>query len=200
MASPHHITQDDSSDNLSSTGKNEKSDVYSETPTTLLDEAELVTKRGNIVTKDGVVISVLESDKSLATNVFADPEVKAYYVGVYEKSQYECRHVFDADATWTEEEEKKVIRKLDWRGMCPHNLIFGTAISSFLIDVNTIAIVCLWACVMFFSLQVDRGNITQAVSGTFLKDLKLNTNGSYFMTVSCHLSILLHSLNCDFRF
>lgn len=30
---------------------------------------------------------------------------------------------------------------------------------------------------MFFSLQVDRGNINQAVSGTFLKDLKINTNG-----------------------
>jgi hypothetical protein len=30
---------------------------------------------------------------------------------------------------------------------------------------------------MFFSLQVDRGNLTQAVSGTLLKDLKLTTNG-----------------------
>lgn len=36
--------------------------------------------------------------------------------------------------------------------------------------------VCLWACVMFFSLQMDRGNINQAVSGTLLKDLKLTTN------------------------
>lgn len=31
---------------------------------------------------------------------------------------------------------------------------------------------------MFFGLQVDRNNLTQAVSGTFLKDLKLNTNGT----------------------
>lgn len=30
---------------------------------------------------------------------------------------------------------------------------------------------------MFFGLQVDRGNLTQAVSDTFLDDLKLNTNG-----------------------
>ena len=36
--------------------------------------------------------------------------------------------------------------------------------------------VCLWACVMFFSLQMDRGNINQAVSGTLLKDLRLTTN------------------------
>lgn len=32
---------------------------------------------------------------------------------------------------------------------------------------------------MFFSLQIDRGNINQAVSGTFLKDLKINTNGKF---------------------
>lgn len=38
-------------------------------------------------------------------------------------------------------------------------------------------LVCLWACVMFFSLQVDRGNLSQAVSGTFLQDLHLSTNG-----------------------
>lgn len=31
---------------------------------------------------------------------------------------------------------------------------------------------------MFFGLQVDRSNLTQAVSGTFLKDLGLNTNGT----------------------
>jgi hypothetical protein len=30
---------------------------------------------------------------------------------------------------------------------------------------------------MFFSLQIDRGNLAQAISGTFLKDLKLTTNG-----------------------
>jgi len=30
---------------------------------------------------------------------------------------------------------------------------------------------------MFFSLQIDRGNLVQAVSGTLLQDLKLSTNG-----------------------
>ncbi|KAF2665713.1 MFS general substrate transporter [Microthyrium microscopicum] len=87
----------------------------------------------------------------ISSNVFADPEIRAFYEQVYEDAQYECRHVFDADLTWSEEEERKLVRKLDWR-------------------------VCTWACVMFFSLQVDRGNLTQAVSGTFLKDLHLNTN------------------------
>lgn len=32
---------------------------------------------------------------------------------------------------------------------------------------------------MFFSLQVDRGNLAQAVSGTLLKDLHLSTNGRF---------------------
>lgn len=31
---------------------------------------------------------------------------------------------------------------------------------------------------MFLGLQVDRNNLSQAVSGTFLKDLGLNTNGT----------------------
>ncbi|KAF4627859.1 hypothetical protein G7Y89_g10293 [Cudoniella acicularis] len=130
---------------------NEKNAALNDTPRALLDDAEIVTEKGNVVTKDGVVFSSRESEDSLSANIFQDPEVKAYYVGIYEKSQYECRHVFDADATWTKEEEKAVIRKLDWR-------------------------VCLWACVMFFSLQIDRGNLVNAVSGTLLTDLKLSTN------------------------
>jgi len=94
----------------------EKFGIHGQAPRAVLEKAELITARGNIVTKEGVVISTEDSDHSLSTNVFQDPEVKAYYVGVYEKAQYECRHVFDADLTWTKEEEKKIVRKLDWRG------------------------------------------------------------------------------------
>ncbi|KAK3214143.1 hypothetical protein GRF29_28g2128566 [Pseudopithomyces chartarum] len=120
-------------------------------PQGIANEAELITARGNVISKDGVVFSSNDSDDSLAGNIFADPEVAAYYKDVYEKAKYECRHVFDPSADWTPEEEKAVIRKLDLR-------------------------VCFWACTMFFALQVDRGNLVQAVSGTFLKDLNLTTN------------------------
>lgn len=155
-----------------SDSQSEKNGIHVQAPRVVLDNAELVTARGNIVTKDGVVVSTEDSDTSLSTNVFKDPEVRDYYVGVYEKAQYECRHIFDADLTWTKEEEKKIVRKLDWRGTldCPMNL--GN-------DTNARPLVCTWACVMFFSLQIDRGNINQAVSGTFLKDLKINTNGEF---------------------
>ncbi|PNP42606.1 hypothetical protein TGAMA5MH_05347 [Trichoderma gamsii] len=84
-------------------------------------------------------------------NPFRDPAVAQHWRDVYEKSQYECRHVFDPSLTWSEEEERRLVRKLDWR-------------------------ICLWACVMFFGLQVDRGNLAQAVSDNMLDDLGLTTN------------------------
>ena len=99
-------------------------------PNALAQDAKLVTADGNIVTKDGIVISTEESDHSLAGNVFLDPEIRAYYVGVYEKSKYECRHVFDHELTWTKEEEKKLVRKLDIRGMAAISLLSVKSISN----------------------------------------------------------------------
>lgn len=97
-------------------------------PGNLLDGAQIVTKSGNLVTKDGVVVSTQESDSSLSTNVFADPEIRDFYVKMYEKAKYECRHVFDADLTWTAEEEKKLIRKVDWRSkICYYPNMFRIA-------------------------------------------------------------------------
>ena len=85
-------------------------------PRAATENADLVTAKGNIVTKDGVVYSTNDSDSSLAGNIFADPEVRDYYIKLYENANYECRHVFDADAEWSAEEEKRIVRKLDARG------------------------------------------------------------------------------------
>lgn len=69
---------------------------------------------------DTFVSSFTESDDDHTTisqskNPFQDLEVAEHWRLTYEKSQYECRHVFDPSLTWSEEEEKRLIRKLDWR-------------------------------------------------------------------------------------
>lgn len=84
----------------------------------LIQNADLITAKGNVVTKDGTVVGVNRDDKVFGEHIFQDPEVAEHYRIVYEKAQYECRHVFDPELTWTEEEEKRLVRKLDWRGMC----------------------------------------------------------------------------------
>lgn len=65
--------------------------------------------------KDWARTKTRSSDLSLDTeNPFRDPDVAARYALLYEKAQYECRHVFDPTMTWTPAEEKKLVRKLDW--------------------------------------------------------------------------------------
>ena len=71
-----------------------------------------------------------------------------YYAPI---DSYEGRHRYDPKATWSKAEEKALIRRLDVR-------------------------VCAYCCFMFFALQLDRANITQALSDNFLKDLGMNTN------------------------
>ncbi|RCK65338.1 hypothetical protein Cantr_01260 [Candida viswanathii] len=94
--------------------------------------------------------STLESDQ-LAKNPFLDPKVEEYYRGLYEESKYESYLAFDPQFEWTAEEEKRVKRKLNIR-------------------------VALTACILFVGLQVDRGNMAQAVSDNLLQDLGMTTN------------------------
>ncbi|MCJ1262594.1 hypothetical protein MMC22_002464 [Lobaria immixta] len=90
----------------------------------------------------------LNDDNNVSGSVFSDSRAKEFYKPI---EKYEGRHRFDMHATWSDEEEKKLVRRLDWR-------------------------ICLWACIMFFALQLDRGNINQALSDNMLSDLGLNTN------------------------
>lgn len=111
----------------------------------------------NKVDESDIDLKRVVSDESLvdegrfASNPFADPKVAEHYRNIYEKAQYECRHVFDPELEWQPAEEKRLVRKLDLH-------------------------VCLWACIMFFALQVDRGNLSQAVSDNMLDQLGLTTN------------------------
>ncbi|GME87997.1 unnamed protein product [Ambrosiozyma monospora] len=84
-------------------------------------------------------------------NPFLNPVVAKHYHDLYEKTQYECRGRFDPEFEWSEEEEKKVRFKLEYK-------------------------VTLLACFMFVALQVDRGNLAQAVSDDMLPDLNMTTN------------------------
>jgi len=70
-------------------------------------------------------------------HLFKDPNVANHWRGVYEKAGYENRHKFDPDFTWTAEEEKKLVRKIDFRIMT-------------------------WAWIMFCALDMHRRNINRA--------------------------------------
>ncbi|PYH83059.1 MFS transporter [Aspergillus uvarum CBS 121591] len=64
---------------------------------------------------------------------------------------YEGFHRFDPTATWTEQEERRVIWKTD--------LYLLTAL-----------------CIMFFGLQLDRGNLSNALTDNLLVDLNMSSN------------------------
>ena len=82
-----------------------------------------------------------------------EDETASHHLGKYYTpiDSYEGKHRYDPKARWTPEEEKRLVRRLDWR-------------------------ICSWCCLMFFALQLDRGNITQALSDNMLGDLGLTTN------------------------
>ncbi|CRG88286.1 putative transporter YIL166C [Talaromyces islandicus] len=79
---------------------------------------------------------------------FDQSEDPRYYKPI---DSYEGLHRWDPDFEWEEWEENRLVRKIDLR-------------------------VCTFACLTFFALQLDRGNITQALSDNMLADLNMNTN------------------------
>ncbi|KAK4226000.1 major facilitator superfamily domain-containing protein [Podospora fimiseda] len=88
---------------------------------------------------------------STRNHIFSDPSVAEYWHGIYEKAGYENRHRFQPEFQWTAEEERKVLRKIDWRIM-------------------------LWAWVMFCALDIHRRNINRAISDNMLVEIGMTTN------------------------
>ncbi|KAM0191062.1 hypothetical protein ACHAPI_009126 [Fusarium lateritium] len=78
---------------------------------------------------------------------------------------YEGGHRWDPSATWTPEEERRAVRKTDLKLLS-------------------------WLCLMFFGLQLDRGNISNALADDLLTDLGLTTddyNNGTTIQVLCFL-------------
>ncbi|CAK7234041.1 hypothetical protein SCUCBS95973_008798 [Sporothrix curviconia] len=81
-------------------------------------------------------------------SVFDDAKLAPFY---QPHEHYENLHRFDPAARWTQREETSVRRKTDI-------LIF------------------VWILVMFFGLNIDRGNLANAVADNLLDDLKITTD------------------------
>ncbi|KAK3391150.1 major facilitator superfamily domain-containing protein [Podospora didyma] len=86
--------------------------------------------------------------KQLEGEAFASGGQARYYEPI---DSYEGKHRWDPEAEWSDKEEQHIVRKLDVR-------------------------ICSWVCLMFFALQLDRGNIAQALTDNLLSDLRLDTN------------------------
>ncbi|GAB7360722.1 hypothetical protein MBLNU230_g0599t1 [Neophaeotheca triangularis] len=82
---------------------------------------------------------------------------------------YEGIHRFDPQFQWEPKEEKRIVRRIDAR-------------------------ICTWACLMFFALQLDRGNIQQALTDNMLDDLGISTNDYNTGQTIFYLSFLLAEL------
>lgn len=98
------------------------------------------------------------------------------YKKLYIHPKWENLSAFDPKFRWTHREERAVRRKVDLKIMVCH--LERTGSWSGALTLNKI-----WVCIMFAALNIDRGNIINAVSDNMLDDLGL-TQSDYVRLLS----------------
>ena len=116
------------------------------------DAADLAESHDTIQPFDWTWRSLRQRPKDLdaiATprSVFDDPDLARFYAP---SSQWENFHRFDPNERWTYREQISLRHKIDLR-------------------------ILLWVLVMFFGLNLDRGNLTLAIAGGLLGDINATT-------------------------
>ncbi|PMD19959.1 MFS general substrate transporter [Hyaloscypha hepaticicola] len=99
-------------------------------------------------------------------SVYDDPETAEQY---RPGDDWENVHRFDPDERWTIGEEHQLIRKIDRRIM-------------------------VFAAIMFIALELDRPNISQALTDNFLEDLGMTTNDFNLGSTALKLAFLCAEL------
>lgn len=80
------------------------------------NEMKLKAQPTVLESRDGVTSDdITTGSAGTGGNPFSDPDVAERYRQVYDKAHYECRHLFDPELTWTEEEERRLVKRTDWR-------------------------------------------------------------------------------------
>lgn len=128
----------------------------------------------------------IDNDNNIYGSVFSDSRAVEFYKPI---EKYEGRHRFDMHAVWSDEEEKSLIRKVS--SNYPGASVFNTVILMGLWQLDWR--ICLWACIMFFALQLDRGNINQALSDNMLSE-SLHSMSSCFYTREADINLFKTTL------
>ncbi|KAH0143247.1 MFS general substrate transporter, partial [Aureobasidium melanogenum] len=100
---------------------------------------------------DSAIKPALYPASTVETDLKPNVQVGRDHIDLRPHESYEGAHRWDPLAEWSAEEEARVVRKVDF----------------YLLS---------WICLMFFGLQLDRGNISNALTDNMLPDLGLNTN------------------------
>lgn len=131
--------------------------------------------RRNKVDLDAIATQPSVFDNPVTLEVYRPPPV------------FENVHRFDPLARWTWREEKvSVSVVIDPRHQSPY---LRYPIQSVIRKIDFR--IMIWAFIMFFSLEMDRSNLSQANTDNFLGDLKLNTNDFNLGNILFKLSFLL---------